>query len=460
MSAVHLPGDAAPFVHTSHAQRVVFGYGTLARVAAEVDALGARRALVLCTPRRRGDAERLAGLLGERAAGIFDGAAMHVPVESARAGREAALRCRADCTVAFGGGSTVGLAKALALDPGLPILAVPTTYSGSEMTPVHGLTEGGVKRTGRDARVLPRTVIYDPALSLGLPADVSATSGINAIAHAAEGLYAADADPLTSLLAEEGIAALGRALPAIHADPSDRRARADALYGAWLCGSVLAGVGMSLHHKLCHTLGGSFDLPHAATHTVVLPHALAYNAPAAGDAMRRIARALGAADGDAPRAVHALARALGAPTALKDLGLREADLERACQLALTIPYPNPRPVEAHGLRRLLRDAYDGVAPAAAPAAPAAPEGPRHDRITYLLRRHRHRHRPGRPLARRAAGRGRPADGADRARAPRRHLRQRRLHADQDAGGERARRARRAPRRRLRRAHRRRRSAST
>ncbi len=365
MSDDRLPGDAAPFVHTRHAQRVVFGFGTLARAADELDALGARRALLLCTPRGRGEAGRLAGLLGGRAAGVFDGAAMHVPAPVVRAAREAAAACGADATLALGGGSTIGLAKALALDPGLPILAVPTTYSGSEMTPVHGMTEGGVKRTGRDVRVLPRTVIYDPALTLALPAGVSATSGLNALAHAAEGLYAADADPLTSLIAEAGIAALGRALPAIAADAADRPARADALYGAWLCGSVLAGVGMSLHHKLCHTLGGSFELPHAETHAVVLPHALAYNAPAAAGAMRRIARALGAEDGDAPRAVFELARRLGAPAALKDLGLREADLDRACELALTTPYPNPRPVEARGLRRLLQDAFEGVAPARA-----------------------------------------------------------------------------------------------
>jgi maleylacetate reductase len=208
--------------------------------------------------------------------------------------------------------------------------------------------------------VLPRTVIYDPELTLKLPVAMSITSGINALAHAAEGLYAVDGNPVMRLLAEEGIAALGRALPGIRADAGDVQARGDALYGAWLCGKVLGSVGMALHHKLCHVLGGSFDLPHAETHTIVLPHALAYNAASAGDAMRRIARALQA--DDAPLAVHALAERNGAPVSLKAIGMREQDLDRACALAMRNAYPNPRPLEAVALRRLLQDAFEGVPP--------------------------------------------------------------------------------------------------
>eukprot|EP01032_Pedospumella_encystans_P003692 gene3692-4368_t len=202
---------------------------------------------------------------------------MHVPIETAREAREVARRLDADCAVAIGGGSTTGLGKAIALDSGLPILAIPTTYAGSEMTPIYGITEAGLKKTGKDARVLPRAVIYDPELTLSLPVAMSVTSGINAIAHAAEGLYAVDANPIMDLMAVEGIAALGRALPVLRASAQDVAARGDALYGAWLCGTVLGNVGMALHHKLCHTLGGSFNLPHAETHTIVLPHALAYN---------------------------------------------------------------------------------------------------------------------------------------------------------------------------------------
>jgi len=361
-TAPHFQSDGVRrFAFDSRAQRVLFGTGALAQVGAELEAMGAHKALVLCTPPQRAQAQQVVDLLGSRAVGIFDGAVMHVPMAVAREARDAAQRAGADCAVAIGGGSTIGLGKAIALDSGLPILAIPTTYAGSEMTPIYGLTDGGEKRTGKDARVLPRTVIYDPALTLGLPVGLSVVSGINAIAHAAEGLYAADGNPVMRLLAEEGIAAIGRALPGLRAAAGDMTARSDALYGAWLCGMVLGNVGMALHHKLCHVLGGSFNLPHAETHTIVLPHVLAYNAPAAGDAMQRIARALQA--DSAPQAVFDLARQSGAPTALKDIGLRAQDLDRACALAMESQYPNPRPLEAQALRRLLQNAFDGVAPA-------------------------------------------------------------------------------------------------
>jgi len=350
------------FVYNGQPGRVVFGAGALARLGAEIEVLGAKRALVLSTPEQRASAERVAGMLGAKAAGVFDRAVMHVPIETAREARDIARSLGADCAVAVGGGSTTGLGKAIALDSGLPILAIPTTYAGSEMTPIYGITEGGLKKTGRDAKVLPRTVIYDPELTLTLPAGLSVTSGLNAIAHAAEGLYSVDGNPVMDLMAEEGIRALGRALPAIRANPRDVEARGDALYGAWLCGIVLGNVGMALHHKLCHTLGGSFNLPHAETHTIVLPHALAYNAPAAPQAMQRIARALGR--DNAPQAVYDLARDNGAPVALREIGLQAADLDRACDIALQNQYPNPRPLERTAIRRLLQDAYEGNRPSA------------------------------------------------------------------------------------------------
>jgi alcohol dehydrogenase class IV len=187
------------------------------------------------------------------------------------------------------------------------------------------------------------------------------TSAINAIAHAAEGLYAVDGNPVMDLMAEAGIAALGRALPRLWAQADDVQGRSDALQGAWLCGSVLGHVGMALHHKLCHTLGGSFNLPHAEVHTIVLPHALAYNAAAAPAAMRRIAAALGA--DSAPQAVYALARDHGAPLALRDIGMPESGLDRACEIALQNQYPNPRPLDRAALRALLQDAFEGRPPA-------------------------------------------------------------------------------------------------
>ncbi|MEE7545793.1 maleylacetate reductase [Xanthomonas sp. Kuri4-1] len=349
------------FTYVAQPTRVVFAKGSVASVASEVQALGARRALVLCTPPQRAQAEQVAALLGELSAGIHDGAQMHVPIEGARKARALASELDADCAVAIGGGSTIGLGKAIALESSLPILAIPTTYAGSEMTSIYGLTEGGIKKTGRDLRVLPRTVLYDPDLSATLPLPLSVVSGMNAIAHAAEGLYARDGNPVMDLMAEDGIRSLARGLQGlVERSPHDDEARSQCLYGAWLCGSVLGHVGMALHHKLCHTLGGSFNLPHAETHTIVLPHALAYNATAAPAAMARIARAIG--EEDAPGGLYRLAGRLGAPRGLKDIGLQQSDLDRACEIALSNPYWNPRPIEAGPLRDLLQRAWEGLPP--------------------------------------------------------------------------------------------------
>ncbi|HYM02362.1 MAG TPA: maleylacetate reductase [Stellaceae bacterium] len=348
------------FVYSQFPSRVVFGVGSFDRLAEEVTRLGATRALVLSLPDQRAFAEDAMRRLGKAAAGVFAEAVMHVPIETARAARAEARRLGADCAVAIGGGSTTGLGKAIALDSGLPIIAVPTTYAGSEMTSIYGLTEGGLKKTGRDPRVLPKTVIYDPALTVGLPAKVSGPSGMNAIAHCVEALYAEDANPITSLMAAEGIRALARALPIVVREPGNLEARGDALYGAWLAGSALGAVAMGLHHKLCHTLGGSFNLPHAEVHTVILPHAIAYNRDAAPEAMKAIATALGAAD--AAGGLYDLAQRIGAPLALKDIGMPADGLERAARLATENPYYNPRPVDYAGVKQLLEDAFSGKRP--------------------------------------------------------------------------------------------------
>jgi maleylacetate reductase len=289
---------------------------------------------------------------------------MHVPVEVADRAVELARSLGADGCVAVGGGSSIGLGKAIALRTGLPLIAVPSTYSGSEMTPVWGITENGAKRTGRDPAVLPRSVVYDPELTLELPVPLSVTSGINAVAHAVEALYAPDTSPLIALMAEEGVRALAGALPELAAGPRSLDARGRALYGAWLCGSCLGATTMGLHHKLCHVLGGTFGLPHAETHTVVLPYALAYNAPAAPEAATAVARALGAEDaGAAPVALWELAGRLGAPRSLAELGLKESDLATAAAQAVSQAYANPRPVTEDGVLALLRAAYEGTPPA-------------------------------------------------------------------------------------------------
>jgi maleylacetate reductase len=340
----------------------VFGRGSLQRLADEVRALGAKKALVLCTPEQRQQALVAVDLLGSLSVGIYDGAQMHVPIESARKAREFSAAQGADCMVAIGGGSTIGLGKAIALESTVPIIAIPTTYAGSEMTPIYGITEGGVKKTGRDLRVLPKTVLYDPDLSSTLPVRMSVVSGVNAIAHAAEGLYAKDGNPVMSLMAEEGIRALAAGMRGVVGNAAGEGARDECLYGAWLCGTVLGHVGMALHHKLCHTLGGSFNLPHAETHTIVLPHALAYNSQAAPAAMQRIAGAIGA--DSAAAGLFDLARELGAPMALKDIGLKEADIEVAVKVALSNPYWNPAPVEEGSIRTLLQNAWEGRRPEA------------------------------------------------------------------------------------------------
>ena len=353
------------FVYNGQPSRVVFGAGSLAHLEREIDFLGAKRALVLSTPEQVHQAQMVADRLGSRAAGIFARAVMHVPIETAREAREVAKRLGADCAIAIGGGSTTGLGKAIALESGLPILAIPTTYAGSEMTPIFGITDAGLKKTGKDPRVLPRTVIYDPELTLTLPLTMSVTSGMNAIAHAAEGLYAQDSNPVMDLMAEEGIRAIAQAIPALYKLSSDIDGRSNALYGAWLCGTVLGNVGMALHHKLCHTLGGSFNLPHAEVHTVVLPQAIAFNAQAAPQAMRRIERALGR-NTSAAAGLYDLAKDHGAPVALREIGMKESDLDRATDIALSNPYWNPRAfgiAERHEIRELLQRAFEGVRPA-------------------------------------------------------------------------------------------------
>jgi maleylacetate reductase len=354
-----------PFSYTGLPSKVLFGFGTLDQVAEQMRAHGCSRALILSTPQQIDAARALGARLGALSVGVFGEAAMHTPVEVTQRALEVVRDCGADCTVALGGGSTTGLGKAIALRTDLLQIVVPTTYAGSEATPILGETKDGLKTTQRSPKILPEVIIYDVELTLTLPVGLSATSGINAIAHAVEGLYTQDSNPIVSLIAEEGIRAMAAALPVIARDPHDRDARSDALYGAWACGVVLGSVGMALHHKLCHTLGGTFDLPHAETHTVVLPHAAAYNAAAAPEAMARVARALGVAD--APRGLYDLARSLGAPTSLQALGMPQSGLDRAADLAAANPYWNPRPIEREAIRALLDDAFFGRPPAAVSA---------------------------------------------------------------------------------------------
>lgn len=349
-----------PFTYEAAPGRVIFGPGRVAEAPEALRSLGGKRAFVLSTRGHRRLAEQVAQSLGAASAGIFAGAVMHTPVEVSEAALAQFSQAGADSVVAIGGGSAIGLGKAVALRTDAPQIALPTTYAGSEMTPILGETSGGVKTTRRDPRILPEVVIYDVDLTLGLPPAVSAASGMNAMSHAVEALYARDRNPITSLMAAEGLRALAASLPAIVQQPGDRDARAQALYGAWLCGSCLAAAGMALHHKLCHVLGGAFDLPHAQTHAIVLPHATAYNAAAAPEAMARIARAIGAAE--AARGLYDLGGRLSVPAGLKALGMPRSGIGRAVELALRDPYWNPRPLEPEALLLLIERAYEGEPP--------------------------------------------------------------------------------------------------
>jgi maleylacetate reductase len=348
------------FVYDALPQRVVFGDGTLAALGDELARLGVRRALVLSTPGQRGAAEAVARDLGANAAGVFARATMHTPAGVTDDGLEAARRLGADGVVSLGGGSTTGLGKAIALRTGLPQVAIPTTYAGSEATPILGETRDGRKVTQRDPRILPKAVLYDVSLTVSLPPALSVTSGLNAIAHGVEALYAQNRNPLTSQLALSGIHALVRSLPAIVQEPGNRAARSDALYGAWVCGTCLGTVGMALHHKACHVLGGSFELPHAETHSVILPHAVAYNGGAARELLAPIAGLLGSPG--AAQGLWHLAQRLNAPASLRELGMAEAGLDRAAAEIAGTPYWNPRPVDQASIRVMLQNAFDGRPP--------------------------------------------------------------------------------------------------
>jgi maleylacetate reductase len=339
---------------------VLLGAGAAELVHAQAERLGLRRALVLATARRGHTAERVSELLAERSIGVLGIAEEHVPIAIVLQGRHEASRRSADALIAVGGGSTIGLAKAIALDRALPIIALPTTFSGSEMTPIWGITEASVKRTGRDERARASSVLYDPRLSQTLPPAVAVPSAFNALAHAVEALYAPEADSEVSALAEEAARALIESLPALSASSSEIAPRERAFYGSCLAGACLGRTSMGLHHKLCHVLGGTFGLPHALTHAVLLPYVARFNLDAAPDARARLGRALGASN--PAEALFALGAASGIPPSLASLGLREDALSHAADLATASPYPNPRPVSTADARALLDAAYRGERP--------------------------------------------------------------------------------------------------
>jgi maleylacetate reductase len=341
------------FTHDAPAQRVVFGAGAIARIGDEAARLDISRALVIATPgsgARLG--ARVAGLLGGRAAGVHAQAVIHVPRAVAEAGVAAAKGARADGLIAAGGGSAIGLAKIIARDTGLPIIALPTTYSGSEATPIWGTSEGERKTTGRDTKVLPRSIIYDPELTYALPPAVTAASAMNAIAHCVEGLWAPDRTPVTVAYATEAMRRFGAHLPRAVANGTDAQARGECLVAAWLAGAVLTG-GTGLHHKLAHVLGG-YGLPHAETHAIILPHVARFNLAAAPDARARLADALGAAD--PAEALSHMVKGFPIPQRLRDVGFSDTKVDDAAAQVAALAIKEPRAVSAEDAKEILRAA--------------------------------------------------------------------------------------------------------
>lgn len=348
------------FVYNANPSRVIFGAGSRSKVAEELDRLGIERAIVISTPDQSALAAEIAKSIGGRAGIMYPGAVQHTPVEVTESALMAVSSVRADGCLAIGGGSTTGLSKAIAYRTDLPQLVIPTTFAGSEMTPILGQTEAGRKTTVSDPKILPETVIYDPELTVTMPSFISGPSGMNAIAHSVEALYAKDRNPIISMMAESSIKALGKALHTLMKEPTNLDAHSQALYGAWLAGVCLGAVGMAIHHKICHTLGGTFNLNHADIHALMIPYTAAYNRDAAPEAMAAIARALDTDDG--PTGIYQLTQLAASKRSLAEMGLTEADLDTAADIALQNPYYNPRPVSRDGVRDMLQAAFEGRVP--------------------------------------------------------------------------------------------------
>ncbi|VUC27380.1 unnamed protein product [Clonostachys rosea] len=346
------------FVYNVAPSRVVFGQGKIQALPDELARQGLKTPLILTTPQQIQHGEKVKAILGG-VGHLFTEATMHTPTSVTDTALAFTKSVNADSIISIGGGSTIGLGKAVSVRTGLPHICIPTTYAGSEMTPILGESVDGLKKTRSDPKILPGTVIYDVDLTLSLPPGMSATSGINAIAHSVEALYAQNANPIISLLALEGIKSLAGALPIIVESPSDVAARTSAQYGAWLCGLCLGSVGMSIHHKLCHTLGGSFGLPHAETHTIVLPHALAYNAPRIPEVMGKLAEVLPESNGDAIHGLNVLLTRLKVQRGLSHFGFKAEDVDKAADIAVSNPYYNPRPIERDLIREVIRRTQAG-----------------------------------------------------------------------------------------------------
>ncbi len=346
------------FTYHSDPVRIVFGAGAIGALAAEADFHKMSRLVVLCSKSRTDFARRVTAGVADSNVAISDVSEPNMPREAFERFLADLKRHNADGFVVVGGGSPLGLAKAAAASTKLPYIAIVTTYSGSEMAARWRIGVAADRISGESAASLPATAIYDPELTLDLPARMSAASGMNAMAHAVESLYGIDTNPVVVTMAEEAVRRLGAYLPRVVADPRDLEARTEVMYGAWLAANFRSAVG--LEHAVAQRVRQWFNLDHAYTHAVATPYAVGFNSAAAPDAMARIKRALGAAD--AARGLYDLNVRLGVPTGLSGLGMREQDIDKAVEVVSAVRIAHPRPVSKADLANVIRQAYFGEPP--------------------------------------------------------------------------------------------------
>lgn len=380
-----------PFEYVTAAQKVVFGAGALDQLVEVVEAFGWRRLLLCTIPRfeTEGVVERVRSNLGERLAAVYGGVAPHV--QAPQVGEATALAQAEDveAVIGLGGGSAIGLAKAVSLaleeirlgrparaayptdQPLVPVVAIPTTYAGSEMTPIYGVTEVDKGRTRKvtvtDIKVTPRVTLYDPLLTLGTPPQMTASSGINALAHCIEAAYAINKNPLATAAALAGARYISQALPLAVADGGDVAARAGLMAGAHLAATAVATAKIGLHHGLCHVLGGTAGVPHGIANGIMLPHAMRFNADATAPEQAEVARALGLSGGDelalaeaAAEAIYKLIGSIGLPQRLRDASVRLGALPKLAEIALrsSAVQNNPKPIhDASQVEAILRSAW-------------------------------------------------------------------------------------------------------
>ncbi|KAB5578168.1 iron-containing alcohol dehydrogenase [Coniochaeta sp. 2T2.1] len=355
------------FTFTSSTPRVVFGPNSINSLPEELQRLGSKRPIIVCSPTRISLATTIRGILEKASiplAGILDRAVVHVPVDITESSVAYVEHQSADCVISVGGGSAVGLGKALCFRTGLPHICIPTTYSGSEMTAILGELKDGKKVAVTDLKILPSTVIYDVTLTMELPQHLTSVSGLNAMAHSVEALYAKDANPVMSLVALESLTCLAKSLPLVASEPTSTEARSSVLYGAFLAGMAVASTGIALQHKLAHTVAGCCDLPHAETHAILLPHTVAYNLPSLGsDVIDRFGIALvgrpGVSAQEIVSAITSIMQTLGVRCALKDIGMKEEDISRTAHIAMEKQYWNPRSLELDRIKEVIRRAWAG-----------------------------------------------------------------------------------------------------